>query len=170
LFDNRDLPTIIQKVSAGDSGIDLGDRVPGSCYLDLWIQVYPGVSEASVLKEFAEFYEPLVHEDEVLSAMPPTIEKKMRFLPGTGIAEDHPILDTLIRAEKEVLADGAKYGGAPFAADSFMFNLYSGTPAVILGPSGGNAHSADEFINVDDYLALIKIYAWTIVDWCGLNE
>ncbi|MNI60876.1 acetylornithine deacetylase [compost metagenome] len=60
--------------------------------------------------------------------------------------------------------------GSPFACDGFMFNLYSQTPALVLGPSGGNAHAADEFLDLNSYEQLIQWYAQIIVDWCGVLE
>ena len=59
--------------------------------------------------------------------------------------------------------------GAPFACDAFVFNLYSPTPAVVLGPSGANAHAADEYVEVESLGRLTEIYARTIVEWCGVQ-
>ena len=56
---------------------------------------------------------------------------------------------------------------APFAADTYVFNLYSPTPAITLGPRGGNAHAADEYVLVDDVVDLVRIYARAIFAWCG---
>lgn len=170
LFDGKELPTLIQMLSSGYTGIDLGDRVPGMCSLDLWIQIYPGVTEEQILEEFTAFYQPLVAADEVLAAMPPVLEKKMRFLPGSSMDEGHPILSLLQQIGQEIVPDGLPYGGAPFACDSFMFNLHSSTPALILGPKGGNAHAANEFIYTADYLDLIKTYALAIAGWCGVKR
>jgi acetylornithine deacetylase len=58
--------------------------------------------------------------------------------------------------------------GAPFACDAFMFEQYSDIPANVWGQRGGNAHAPDEFIKVEDFLQLIKLYALTMVDWCGI--
>lgn len=169
-MNNPELPTLVQVLRAGDVNLELGDRVPSSCSFDVWIQCYPGVTEEELYTEFTGFFQPLVEQDEILSAIPPVIEKKVRFLPGTGLPEDHPILGVLQDAGTESVPGGLPIQGAPFACDSFMFNRYSTTPAVIFGPSGGNAHAPDEFIHIPDFLKLIEIYALTILKWCEADK
>jgi acetylornithine deacetylase len=64
----------------------------------------------------------------------------------------------------------APRGGAPFACDSFVFNLHSLTPALIWGPKGGNAHAPDEYVEVESFMDLVKMYALTMVEWCGVSR
>jgi acetylornithine deacetylase len=47
-----------------------------------------------------------------------------------------------------------------------MFNLHSPTPALVLGPSGANAHAADEQMDLDSYYKLIRWFAEIMIDWC----
>jgi len=56
--------------------------------------------------------------------------------------------------------------GGLFACDTYVFNLHSPTPAFTLGPRGGNAHAADEFVLVEDVVALTRIYARAMLNWC----
>ena len=60
--------------------------------------------------------------------------------------------------------------GAPFACDVYVFNLYSPTPCVILGPRGANAHAPDEWVMIQDLIDLTKIFALTAVDWCNQGK
>jgi acetylornithine deacetylase len=170
LFEGQQVVTLIQGVHAGDPRFELGDRVPRTCYLDIWLQCWPGVSEESLYRELTEYIAESVRQDEILSVIPPLIEKKMRFLPGTAIETGHPIVMTLAQAGALVREDGLPCGGAPFACDSFIFNQYSKTPAVILGPTGANAHSANEYIQIDDFFSLVEVYAITIANWCGVRS
>jgi acetylornithine deacetylase len=170
LFEGQPLVTLIQSVHAGDARFDLSDRVPRVAYLDVWLQCWPGVSEEQLYREFAGYVEEAIRQDEIFSVIPPRIEKKMRFLPGTRIDADHPIVATLMQAGAGVREGGLPRRGAPFACDAFMFQHYSKTPAVILGPTGGNAHNANEYIRLDDFFALIEIYAVTIANWCGVRN
>ena len=57
--------------------------------------------------------------------------------------------------------------GAPFACDAYIFNLYSPTPALILGPGGGGAHAPDEHVEVGDLIDLAKVCARLLRRWCG---
>jgi acetylornithine deacetylase len=170
MFEDQELPTLVQSMRAGNVELDLSDRVPQTCSIDLWIQCNPYVEEKEVYEEFTNFIEPFVKQDELLSKMPPTIEKKMRFLPGTGIDEEHPVLNVIRNAGSDAIGHELPFRGAPFACDSFMFNKYSDTPAVIFGPKGENAHAADEHIYIDDFLKLIEIYALTMIHWCEIDQ
>ncbi|MCF8566682.1 M20/M25/M40 family metallo-hydrolase [Alicyclobacillus tolerans] len=167
---NPELVTLVQVLRAGNTQMELADRVPSTCSFDVWIQCFPGTTEEELTEEFTRFYQPLVNQDELLSQVPPVVEKKIRFLPGTGIPADHPIVQTLEAAGRQTIEEGLPTRGAAFACDSFMFNLYSNTPAVILGPTGGNAHAPDEFIYVDDFLRLVEVYARTIANWCEATK
>ena len=50
--------------------------------------------------------------------------------------------------------------------DLFAFSNYGNTPVVVLGPGGGNCHTSDEYVNLNDLLDLSKIYAAIIYDYC----
>ena len=78
----------------------------------------------------------------------------------------HPFFGVLERAYQAI---GQEYrmAGALFACDTYVFNQHSPTPALTLGPRGGNAHAADEFVLVEDVVALTRIYARAILNWCG---
>ena len=75
--------------------------------------------------------------DEILSEVIPNIEKLIRFLPGTGIPENHEIVEVAARVSRMVYEGGLPVEGARFACDSFVFNLHSGTPALIWAPRVG---------------------------------
>jgi acetylornithine deacetylase len=163
------LPAYVQGVRAAASDLPLSDRVPSRCTMDVWIQCYPETSEEELRQDFVSFCEERMKGDEVLSEVRPNIEKLIRFLPGTGIPEDHEILEVATRAARQVYEEGLPVEGAPFACDSFMFNLHSDTPALIWGPKGGNAHAPDEYIEVEPFMDLVKMYALTMVEWCGVT-
>jgi acetylornithine deacetylase len=162
------LPAYVQGMKAGPVHLPLCDRVPSHCTIDVWVQCYPGTTEEMLYQDFVGFYEEKAANEPLLQQMPPTIEKLIRFLPGSGMPENHPSLELLSKISGMVYPGGLPIQGAPFACDSFIFNLYSQTPAVIWGPKGGNAHAPDEYIDVEDFLQLIKMYALTMIEWCGI--
>ncbi|WP_052947579.1 M20/M25/M40 family metallo-hydrolase [Aneurinibacillus tyrosinisolvens] len=164
------LPAYVQGVKAGPVHLPLSDRVPSHCTMDVWIQCYPETTEEELHRDFVSFYEERAQKDDILRHIAPTIEKLIRFLPGTGIPDNHSSLEVLSDVAARVYPEGLPVKGAPFACDSFMFNLYSHTPAIIWGPKGGNAHAPDEYIEIEDFFNLVKMYALTIVEWCGVVE
>jgi acetylornithine deacetylase len=136
--------------------------------VDVWIQCYPETSEKELREDFVTFVQQRADGDELLSEIMPRIEKLIRFLPGSGIPEDHEIITVADRVAGRIYESGLPVKGAPFACDSFVFNLYSDTPALIWGPKGGNAHAPDEYIEIEAFMDLVKMYALTMVEWCGV--
>ncbi len=164
-------PAYVQRVRAASSDLSLSDRVPSRCTIDVWIQCYPETSEEELRRDFATFVRERARGDEVLSEVEPRIERLIRFLPGSGIPEDHEIVGVAGRVAAQIYEDGLPIEGAPFACDSFVFNLHSDTPALIWGPRGGNAPGApDEFIEVEAFMDLVRMYALTMVEWCGVSR
>lgn len=170
LYENSSgLPTYIQGIKAGPVDTPLTDRVPSSCSIDVWFQCYPETTEEELRNDLIDFYEERAKEDSILQQMPAQFEKLVRFLPGSSIPDNHPIID-VAQIVSETFGKKLPVEGAPFACDSFMFNLHSNTPALIWGPKGENAHASDEHIDIDDFMNLVKMYALTIIEWCGVEK
>ena len=169
-FFERDpgLPAYVQGMRAASSDLPLSDRVPSRCTIDVWIQCYPETPEEELRRDFVSFCEERMRGDEIFSEIHPQFEKLIRFLPGTGIPEDHEIIEVAARVSRQIYENGLPVEGAPFACDSFVFNLHSDTPALIWGPKGGNAHAPDEYVEIDPFMDLVKLYALTMVEWCGV--
>jgi acetylornithine deacetylase len=163
-------PAYVQGMRAASSDLPLSDRVPSRCTVDVWIQCYPETSEEELRRDFVTFVEEKAREDEILSEVRPNIERLIRFLPGTGIPEGHEIVEVAARVSRMVYEGGLPVEGAPFACDTFVFNLHSGTPALIWGPKGGNAHAPDEYVEVEPFMDLVKMYALTMIEWCGVSR
>lgn len=168
--DDPGLTSYIQGVRAGAVHVPLQDRTPGTCSIDVWIQCYPETGENDLFDEFVGFMKKRSETDELLSNTDVRYEKLIRFLPGSGIPDGHDILPLTAAIGKRYYEQGLPVRGAAFACDSFMFNLHSETPAIVWGPKGGNAHAPDEFIDIDDFMNLVKMFAQTMVAWCGAEK
>ena len=138
---------------------------PESAWVEFWFEVSPGVTKADLHADIRRMVEELTGQTTSLQHVSWRMEETKRFLPGSSVPADSPILKTLGRTFE--LASGLTpvFANAPFACDAFMFNLYSPTPCVLLGPRGGNAHTQDEWVEVEDLITLTKVYALTIADW-----
>ena len=149
------------------------DDNPPEATVAFWIETYPGMSYQELVNDILDFYHKNADRYPNLTACEPKLEPVHSFLTGTEMRKDaatEEFLDIVAEAGKKVLGDGFEEPvGAPFACDGFIFNLYSDTPALVLGPKGGNAHGADEFMDVRSYEDLIYWYAELILDWCGME-
>ena len=149
------------------------DDNPPEATVAFWIETYPGMSYQELVDDIMSFYNNSADKYKNLTACEPKLEPVHSFLTGTEMRQDaftKEFLDTVVYTGKKVLGDEfSEQTGAPFACDGFIFNLYSATPALILGPKGGNAHGADEFMDMKSYEALICWYAELILEWCGVK-
>lgn len=163
--DSAGLPVIATRAEAGDMKAALCDVGPELCELDIWVECYPGTTEAQLIEQLVQGYSAMFPEAQL-----PQFRKMIRFLPGSEVAPDFPLLPILETEAGEVCGSKPVTRGAPFACDAFIFNMYSPTPAIVIGPSGANAHAADEYVEIDSLLQLTALFARTIVKWCGVSS
>jgi acetylornithine deacetylase len=163
-----DLPVLINQVKAGDVTLPFfADRVPSHAWLTVWIECFPGTTQQQIIDDLMAFYRDRQETDPVLVEMQPEL-KPIRFLDGSEIPGNHPFVQVLAEAAAGVLERPVIVKGAPFACDGHMFNLHSPTPVTFLGPVGGNPHSPDEFIEIEEFHRLLEIFALTAIRWCGV--
>jgi acetylornithine deacetylase len=160
------LPTYIQQVTGGGTTLAESIGSPAECTLSLWTEEHPGMDEETHRRNFISFINAYLDRDAEFDGVYPEYLQQFRFIPGSEIDPAHPFFESL---ERSFRSAGIAYrvGGAMFACDTYVFNLYSPTPALTLGPRGGNAHAADEFVLVEDVIDLTRVYARAILDWCG---
>ncbi|WP_127588193.1 M20/M25/M40 family metallo-hydrolase [Paenibacillus koleovorans] len=168
--DDRQLPAIVTRVEAGDMQALLNDVGPSTCSVDIWVECHPGVTEEQLQAELLQRFGERFGEHLIQGEYAPTFTKMIRFLPGSEVEPEFPLIGMLAQLTERVTGRQSDVTGAPFACDAFMFNLYSPTKAIILGPSGANAHAPDEYIEVPALLQLVELYALAIVEWCGVAE
>ena len=142
-----------------------GEAIPETAWVEFWIEIPPGVSKEQLQSELKGVVAGAVAATPALQQVTTRWEERTRFLAGSSMAEDHPILSTLAANLQSVTGEPPSFGPAPFACDGFVFNLHSPTPVLILGPRGANAHARDEWVDVEDLVTLTKTYALTIADW-----
>jgi acetylornithine deacetylase len=162
------LPVLITKILAGEFEPGAGDAVPENAMMEIWCEEYPGTSEAEHYQRLIGYLEQVARDQPSVAKCKMTIEPVTRFLPGSEIPRDHPIVQTVSHAFAQTTNHTPVVRGAPFACDVFVFNQIANVPCVILGPRGGNAHSYDEWVIMQDLVDLTEIFARTAVEWGGV--
>jgi acetylornithine deacetylase len=142
-----------------------GEAIPETAWVEFWIEIPPGVTKGQLQSELKAAVAGAVATTPTLQRVSTRWEERTRFLAGSSMRGDHPILGRLADNLHLVTGEPPASGPAPFACDGFVFNLLSPTPVVILGPRGANAHAPDEWVDVEDLVKLTKTYALTIADW-----
>lgn len=161
------LPVVLCRVTAGDFVPGTGNSVPSKSELEVWVEVYPGTTLEELYNDFIGYLKEIAAKTPVIQQCEIEIQQVIRFLPGSEIPVDHPIVQTVSPLYTQVVGHPPEVRGAPFACDVYIFNHHSPTPCIILGPRGANAHAVDEWVMIEDLVALTKIFALTAADWCN---
>jgi acetylornithine deacetylase len=142
-----------------------GESIPETAWVEFWIEIPPGITKEDLQTELHSVVEQATQATPSLQRVSTRWEERTRFLPGSTMSEDHPVFKTISDNLAGLTGQQPSHAPAPFACDSFMFNLHSPTPVLELGPRGANAHTRDEWVQVEDLVTLTKTFALTIADW-----
>lgn len=137
--------------------------IPDFCRLKLERRTIPGET-SMVIDEFNQMLNELSTEDPFFSAK----VKKIFERQPMEIASDEAIVKNLRLAVQEIRRTEPKIVGEPYWSDASLFVNKASIPTCLFGPGDiGLAHSADEFIKIDDVVDSAKVYALTAQAFCG---
>lgn len=146
---------------------------PDICLLKGSMATVPGEDHNGVKQSFLDHIAKVAAEDPWMKDHPPEVTFGNKFggldAEAADIPPDHPIVNTLVNCFKEVTGRTPEISGRQGAADTRFLINNGDTPTVIFGP-GPTAvmHANDEYVDIDDYMTAIKVYALSICDWCGV--
>jgi len=120
-----------------------------------------------VKKEVEEEIRRLAETDSWLRENPPQVEWLMVW-PSFDVPVDAPICQAVATAYEAALDQEPKYHGYCFADDGTFLNQ-AGIPTITIGPGVVTTlHAANEYVEIDELVDAAKVYALTIVEWCGV--
>ena len=86
------------------------------------------------------------------------------------IPPDHPIVQT-VRNAAPAAGISDHITGWPVSCDARLFPRVADMPVICVGPGKlKHAHSRIEQVLLSDILKTAKLYAFTSMDWCGIEE
>ncbi|MCJ7625214.1 MAG: ArgE/DapE family deacylase [Anaerolineaceae bacterium] len=143
--------------------------IPAECYITYVIWHAPQETMEQVKSEIETHIHNLAQTDPWLRDNPPELDWSGDWWwPPYDIPKDSPICSAAAAAYEAVLNEPAKYYGFT-AVDDATFLNQAGIPTITMGPGSIEvAHTANEYIEIKDLLDAAKIYALTIVEWCGI--
>ena len=161
---------LFSDIEAGEIGLDKIMTTPGKCLSRIYIMNYPHISNKkfdSMLLSFLNNYPDL---KKALKENIIQIQDYSRFIEGGEIDLKNKNIKKLVKDikqnSKELTGRNLPVSAALGGTDFFAFNNYGKTACIVLGPSGGNLHAADEFVELKDLLDLSMIFAALIYDNC----
>ena len=155
-------------------------NLPQNAIIEGRLGKLPGESEEELRAEFEGRIAAVARQDEWLAEHPPTVTWTARWESVTTPTE-HPIVQTTVAAYRELLGDEPVVGGKTAGNDMTKIGKYGGVPSVNWGPRGGphgyrlkgesaDADLVDEYVDLDSYHTLTRLFALTILDWCGVGS
>ena len=161
---------MITKLAANEFRDDELLTVPPECRIEVYWQTVPGEEHAVVDAEFERTMAEACASDPYFGANPPRITYRLRPMPGSSVAADSPLVKEMSGVVEAVTGKPAGVVTMFPPCDMFVFNKFSGIPAIVFGPGGDGAHAPNEHVLVDDLATCAEVYlnlaiAWAQEDW-----
>jgi acetylornithine deacetylase/succinyl-diaminopimelate desuccinylase-like protein len=116
----------------------------------------PGESVQSKEKEFIKMFDRLKTKDPELNA---EVKTRMRGLP-TFMSNKEPVVKMLQGCVETVMGKRPQLSSYRFGTDASYLGAVAKIPTVGFGPGDErNAHSPNEFVEIDDLINASKVYA-----------
>lgn len=144
-------------------------RVANEAVLGGSVTFPPGESLTAVQAQILEAVEAAAKADPWLAEDSPRVEWIMGAA-GVEISEDSDLYQVVSQAIKSVTDIEPTVHSLHSASDIRVPVLYKGIPTIGFGSLAGNLVQAgghDEWVDVDDYIAMLKVVATIICEWCG---
>ena len=162
-------PSIITAwIHGHPKGIEIPFFVADHCELGAAVWRDPQDSYERVRKEVDDRIQAICQMDPWLREHPPDVQWRLDW-PPFRIEQDHPLVTAAGRAYETVLGQEPRYMTWQPVSDA-RFYQECGVPSLLMGPGDyRRAHCYDEYLELDQIVEGLTIYALTILEWCGFD-
>jgi len=141
--------------------------VPESVMVEGRFGVFPGESALDAKNAFENHLKKVANSDVWLKENPPILEWFEGQFESGQTNVNHSIIRALKHAYKNVNNNSAILEGVTYGSDLRLFTNHADIPAVLFGPGDVRlAHSANEYIEIEEVLTCVKIITNLIIKWC----
>lgn len=142
-----------------------------SCKLQIERRTIPGETESQVVRELQEIVDRLAAagSDPDSELGPARFQATVRSFfvrDPFEIARDAEIVRAVHRASTKILARAPEYIGDTPWMDAALLQA-AGIETVVIGPAGGGAHAAVEWVELESVMEIAAILAEAAVDYCA---
>jgi acetylornithine deacetylase len=144
---------------------------PNYCSVEYNLWYLPGESFDEIREEIEGYVRAISQTDPWLRDHPPQFTWKLRdiYFPAAETSADHPLVRSLATALEQL--NHRSTVEAFTAASELAWYAEVGIPGAIFGPGRiAQAHSPDEYVEVDHLHAAAMAMALTAVSWCGVTS
>lgn len=161
---NNIAPVNVGTIHAGD----WPSTVPDQLVAEGRFGVLPGESTASARKALASALEDACSSDEWLKSHPPTLEWFEGQFESGQTPQDSAIVQTVQSSHEQIFGTAPAIRGVTYGSDLRLFTNHGSVPAVLYGPGSiEQAHTVNEFVEIDEVFSAARVLAWIITQWCG---
>ena len=164
---DQKLMTVLYEISSKKDNDPMQMGIPQEISLSWITWCYPGMDENNFYKVFNRFWNEKLQSDKDLQLFNFINKPAYHFVRPWEMDKSNPGVIELAAIIKTYCREVPVITGAPFSCDMAIYGDIGKMPTVILGPEGGNMHTNDEWVLVDDILNLIGVYMLFIKKWCG---
>lgn len=159
-------PVIVGKFQGGD----VATAVPGECTMEGLLGITPGETLSEVKEQFEEHIRKTSELDPWLRKHLPTVEYGT-WAGASQIPADHPVVHAFSESYQKVTSGQAVIEGVPYSSDVWLLTNYGNTPTITFGPGSiAQAHGRNEYLSLSSLLTATKIFALSILNWCGISH
>ncbi len=163
------VPVSVSRIQTAPWGTSEPPNVPAECRIELFWQAMPGETLQTVDEQFAAWFESLMRDNSTVFSQRPILEYPIRWLPPSAIDPVCPLVSEFSAAVKRTLGFQPPVAGIEGPCDMYVFHEF-GVPAILWGPSGGNTHMPDEYVEIDSLVQSTKALLSFVCSWCGKDS
>jgi succinyl-diaminopimelate desuccinylase len=143
-------PTVLR---GGDP--DQLNVIPGDGLVGVDVRTIPGTDHAELIERIRRAAEEAAGTVGVTVGLTVVDDR-----PAVEIAEDHPVVVSLVAAHRLVHGRPPAFGAVPGTTDGTVLTRDAGLPTVVYGPGGKwIAHQKDEYVEVREIAEYTRVYA-----------
>lgn len=162
-------PNNIAPINIGTvRGGEWHSTVPEEVIAEGRMGVLPGESNETARQALAEAIQTAAQADLWLCDHPPRLEWFEGQFESGETPLDHPFLQELSMAHRQVTGSAPAFRGVPYGSDMRLFTNHARIPATHYGPGDvAMAHAANEFVPLEEVVTATEVVAQMIAQWCG---
>ncbi len=160
------VPVTIARIHTAAWGTSEPPNTPTICRVQLFWQAMPGETVEAIDREFHAWFDGMVNAHPEVFQVKPELAYPIRWLPGSAIDPEEPIVRELSDAAVSTLGTTPLVQGIEGPCDMYVFHEF-GIPAVLWGARGANLHQADEYVEIDSVVDAAKTLLTFVHRWCG---
>ncbi len=149
-------------------GGDWPSTVPGDCELHCRVSFFPGTTVAEMRAKIEETVRAVAASDDWLREHPPVVTYDGFQTEGVILDEGTAFLPVLARAHERATGQPLQRRIAT-AVNDMRYYIFQGVPATTYGAAGGNAHAADEWLDLTSLVPIAKGLGAFLLEWCGVE-